>query len=56
VAIVGVILLISHFLFGGVAAAIAAGSMAILIGFLWYTLPLARLRQIHKSDADGESP
>jgi hypothetical protein len=48
VAIVGVILLITHFLFGGVAAGIAAGCMAGLIGFLWYTLPLARLRRLHR--------
>jgi Family of unknown function (DUF6328) len=47
VAIVGVILLITHFLFGGVAAAIAGGCMAALIGVLWYTLPLARLHRLH---------
>jgi Family of unknown function (DUF6328) len=55
VAIVGVILLISHFLFGGVAAAIASGCMAVLIGFLWYTLPLARLRRIQRADAAHEA-
>ncbi len=40
VAIVGVILLITDFLFGGVAAAIASGGMALVIAWLWFSLPL----------------
>jgi hypothetical protein len=42
-AITGVILLITHFLFGQLTAIIVTGCIATLIGVLWYTLPLARL-------------
>jgi uncharacterized protein DUF6328 len=44
VAITGVILLITDFLFSGVAAAICTGFFAALFAFLWYALPLSRLR------------
>jgi O-antigen/teichoic acid export membrane protein len=47
-AITGVILLVTDFLFGGVAAAIASGCMGALILLLWYTLPLARLLRIRR--------
>jgi O-antigen/teichoic acid export membrane protein len=47
-AITGVILLVTDFLFGGVAAAIASGCMGALILVLWYTLPLARLLRIRR--------
>jgi hypothetical protein len=40
VAIVGVVLLITDFLFGGVAAAIASGALATFIAVLWFSLPL----------------
>jgi hypothetical protein len=53
VAIVGVILLITHFLFGGVAAAIASSCVGVLIGLLWYTLPIARLFHIRSQEAAG---
>jgi hypothetical protein len=43
VAINGVILLITHFLFGGLAAGIATGCMAVVVALLWYALPLVRL-------------
>jgi O-antigen/teichoic acid export membrane protein len=40
VAIVGVILLISDFLFGAVLAAVATGVASVLFIVLWYLLPL----------------
>ena len=52
VAISGVILLTTHVLFGGVAAAFATLWMAGVLGLLWYWLPLReRLR-----DARAGSP
>ena len=50
-AITGVILLVTHFLFGGLAAAIASGCMGTLILLLWYMLPLARLLRIRREAA-----
>jgi O-antigen/teichoic acid export membrane protein len=47
-AITGVIMLVTDFLFGGVAAAIASGCVAGAILFLWYTLPLIRLLRIRR--------
>ncbi|HKN92804.1 MAG TPA: DUF6328 family protein, partial [Thermoleophilaceae bacterium] len=41
--LVGVILLISDFLFGTPAAVIATACMAALFGVLWYVLPLSWL-------------
>jgi hypothetical protein len=46
VAMVGVILFITDFLFSGTAAAIAGGCMGGLIFTLWYTLPVVRLIRI----------
>jgi Family of unknown function (DUF6328) len=45
VAITGTITLITDFLFSGAAAALAGGCFAFVFGFLWYALPLSRLRR-----------
>jgi hypothetical protein len=42
-AIVGVILFVSDFLFGSTAAVIASGCIGAMIVVLWYALPLIRL-------------
>jgi hypothetical protein len=49
-AIVGVVLFVSDFLFSGTGAAIASGCIAALIVILWYTLPLLRLLRIMRRD------
>jgi hypothetical protein len=41
-AINGVILLITHVLFGGVAAAVTSVLTALWFAFLWYSIPLTR--------------
>jgi hypothetical protein len=50
IAIVGVVMLITDFLFGGTATAIASGCLALLIVLLWYTLPLIRLLRIRRRE------
>jgi purine-cytosine permease-like protein len=45
VAITGVVLLIADFLFGATAAAVTGGCFGFVFGFLWYALPLSRLRR-----------
>ena len=49
-AMVGVILFISDFLFSATAAVIAAGCLGLMIVVLWYTLPLIRLMRIVRRD------
>jgi len=44
-AITGTVLLIADFLFGTAAAAITGGCFGVVFGFLWYALPLSRLRR-----------
>jgi uncharacterized protein DUF6328 len=53
VAITGTVLLIADFLFGSTAAAVTAGCFAFIFGFLWYGLPLARLRKRRAGAAGG---
>jgi uncharacterized membrane protein YtjA (UPF0391 family) len=43
-----VILLVTHFLFGGLAATIATASIGAIIVFLWYALPIVRLLQARR--------
>jgi hypothetical protein len=50
IAIVGVVMLITDFLFGGTATAIVCGCLAAIIVLLWYTLPLIRLLRIRRGD------
>jgi len=45
-AIIGVILFVSDFLFSATTAVIASGSIAAVIVVLWYALPLIRLIRI----------
>jgi hypothetical protein len=52
-AIIGVILFVSDFLFSGTTAVIASGSIAAVIVVLWYALPLIRLIRIMGRD-DGD--
>jgi hypothetical protein len=52
IAIVGVVMLITDFLFGGTATAIAAGCLAALIIVLWYVLPVMRLLRIRRRDLE----
>ena len=49
-AMVGVILFITDFLFSDTAAVIASGSLGLAIVVLWYTLPLIRLIRIVRRD------
>jgi len=49
-AMVGVILFITDFLFSDTAAVIASGSLGLAIVVLWYTLPLIRLMRIVRRD------
>jgi hypothetical protein len=49
-AIIGVILFITDFLFSSTAAAVASGCIAGMILVLWYTLPLIRLIRIMQRD------
>ena len=44
-AITGVILLITHFLFSGTAAVVVTICFGLMFGYLWYALPLQRLRR-----------
>jgi hypothetical protein len=50
IAIVGVVMLITDFLFGGAATAIVCGCLAAVIIVLWYTLPLMRLLRIRRRE------
>ena len=53
-ALIGVILLISDFLFGTTAAVISTACMLVLFLVLWYALPLSwLLRQARSSSADS---
>jgi Family of unknown function (DUF6328) len=49
-ALVGVILFVTDFLFSATAAVIAAGCVGLMIVVLWYTLPLIRLIRIVRRD------
>jgi hypothetical protein len=49
-AIVGVVLFVTDFLFSGTGAVIASGCIAAMIVVLWYTLPLIRLIRIMRRD------
>jgi hypothetical protein len=40
--LVGILTLVSHVVFGGVTAAVAGALTAIVIGWLWFGIPLAR--------------
>jgi len=46
VGMTGILILISDVMFGGVAAGIVGGSVALLIGGLWFGAPLARRRAL----------
>jgi hypothetical protein len=52
-AIIGVILFVTDFLFSGTAAAVASGCVAAVTVVLWYVLPLIRLIRIMRRD-DGD--
>jgi hypothetical protein len=45
-AMTGVIVLITDFVFGRDAAVVAAAALALAFAVLWYAMPLIRLRQI----------
>jgi hypothetical protein len=51
-AIVGVILFVTDFLFSDTAAVIASGCIAAVIVVLWYALPLIRLMRMLGADGD----
>jgi uncharacterized membrane protein len=42
----GILVLLSHVLFGGVAAAIVGGIAGLLIATLWFGIPLNHLRKL----------
>lgn len=56
VSIVGVILLISDFLFSAVTAAVFTGLIALLFLGLWYALPLSWLVRQRRRSGPAESP
>jgi O-antigen/teichoic acid export membrane protein len=54
-AMLGAILLIVHFVIGGVAAAITTAATAIVFGYLWYLLPMRwRGRTVTPLSDDGD--
>jgi hypothetical protein len=52
ISIVGVVMLITDFLYGGTATAIAGGCLAALIVVLWYVLPVLRLLRIRRRELE----
>ena len=46
VAMVGVVLLVSHTVYGTLAAALATGAIVLLLGWTWFGAPLARSRRL----------
>jgi hypothetical protein len=44
----GILVLISDFMWGGVTAGIVGGGGLVLIGTLWFAMPLARRRRIKR--------
>jgi O-antigen/teichoic acid export membrane protein len=44
VGLTGILVLVSDFVFGGVAAAVVGGATAALLGGLWFLVPLRRRR------------
>jgi hypothetical protein len=53
VAMTGVVVLVTDFVFEGVRAGVAAAALALVFLWLWYAIPLARLRELNRRD-DGE--
>ena len=49
IAMIGVIVLITDFVFGWIATAAASVSVALAFAWLWYLMPLRRLRAIGRS-------
>ena len=50
-AMLGVVLLISHVLYGTTATAVVTGVAAVLFGWLWYGAPLLRRMRAEPDDA-----
>jgi len=48
VAMTGVIVLITDFVFESVMTAVAAGAVALTFAWLWYAMPLLRLRELER--------
>jgi hypothetical protein len=53
VAMTGVVILVTNFVLGAVATAVAAGAVALAFAVLWYALPLRRRRDLSRQDDDG---
>jgi hypothetical protein len=52
ISIVGVVMLITDFLFSGTATAIAGGCLAAVIVVLWYVLPVLRLLRLRRRELE----
>jgi uncharacterized BrkB/YihY/UPF0761 family membrane protein len=50
----GVVLLVTDFIFGVIATAIATAATAFLFALLWYVLPIRRRRMLQRSSDPGE--
>lgn len=50
----GILVLISHFVFSGVTAGVVGGLTAIVIGVLWFGVPLSRRRRDRRFSARGD--
>lgn len=48
----GILVLISHFVFGGVTAGVAGALTAIFVGTLWFGVPLSRRRKAQQFSSD----
>ncbi len=53
-AMTGVVLLVTDFIFGVIATAIATAATASLFALLWYVLPIRRRRMLQRSSDPGE--
>jgi Family of unknown function (DUF6328) len=54
VAMTGAVVLVTDIVFEGVMASVAAAALAIVFLWLWYALPLMRLRELGRREGGGE--
>jgi Family of unknown function (DUF6328) len=50
IAMTGVVVLITDFVFGATTATVAAAAVALSFAWLWYGMPLLRLRKLDRRD------
>jgi O-antigen/teichoic acid export membrane protein len=54
-AMTGVVVLVTNFVLGAVATAIAAGAVALAFVVLWYALPLRRRQKLRRESRDTDA-